>query len=97
MGWEQGPRAAEEDEGARCRWRASTPIIELLNDSGVNGLMMKNGYDDLLKNENRDEEPMTENDNDELLIVYCKLAASTAVFISISMMLITELSDLDFH
>ena len=62
-----------------------------------NGLMMKNGYDDLLKNENRDEEPMTENDNDELLIMYCKLAASTAVFISISMMLITELSDLDFH
>jgi hypothetical protein len=42
----------------------------LLNDSGVYGLMMKNGYDDLLKNENRDEEPMTENDNDELLIVY---------------------------
>jgi len=37
-----------------------------------NGLLMKNGYDELLKNENRDEEPMTENDNDELLIVYCK-------------------------
>jgi hypothetical protein len=27
---------------------------------------MKNGYDELLKNRNRDEEPMTENDDDEL-------------------------------
>ena len=28
--------------------------------------MMKNGYDELLKNRNHDEEPMTENDDDEL-------------------------------
>jgi len=27
---------------------------------------MMNGYDELLKNRNRDEKPMTENDDDEL-------------------------------
>jgi hypothetical protein len=68
------------------------PIIELLKDRGVNGLMMKNGYDKLLKNENRDGELMTENDDDELLNVYCKLTATYSIYIN----LITELFDLDF-
>ena len=48
------------------RWRTRTPIIELHKESVGNELMMKNGDFELLKKENRDEEPMNENDDDEL-------------------------------